>query len=296
MAEQNIELELPSEEVDIHDADVLQESAPDLDTGLQTVEEVQHTDEVEDYSAGVKKRIDKLTYRMRESERREQEAIKYAQNVQAENNALQQKLTSSDSTLVNEYDNRVKSDSERARRALKEATELGDSEAIALATEAVAKTSLEAQNVQRLQRQQKIKGQAPPVPRQQAPAPAPAPAPDPIAEDWAERNNWFGNDRVMTQAAMDIHQEMIEENNQQGQMVWNPRAPEYFKEVDKRMQDYFPQKFNQEKPVRQSTVAGSSRGVGSPNRGARKVSLSPSQVAIAKRIGVPPEEYAKYVE
>jgi|TARA_A100000172_G_scaffold69396_1_gene49453 hypothetical protein len=295
VAEQNIELELPEEEVDIHEADVIQESTPDVDTSDQAIEETQHTEEVDEYSAGVKKRIDKLTYRMREAERREQEAIKFAQNVQAENQTLQTKLTSSDSTLVNEYDARVKSDSERARKALKEAQELGDAEAIALATEAVAKTSLEAQNVQRLQRQQKVRAEKPPAaPQQQAPQPPPPPI-DPITEDWAERNKWFGQDRVMTQAAMDIHEDLISENNQRGQVVWNPQTPDYYKEVDKRMQEYFPQKFDQAKPVQQPAVAGPSRGVGSPNRGARKVSLSPSQVAIAKRIGVPLEEYAKYV-
>ena len=295
MAEQNIELELPEEEVDIHEADVIQDSTPDVDTSDQTIEETQHTEEVDEYSAGVKKRIDKLTYRMREAERREQEAIKFAQNVQAENQTLQSKLTSSDTTLVNEYDARVKSDSERARKALKEAQELGDAEAIALATEAVAKTSLEAQNVQRLQRQQKVRAEKPPAaPQQQAPQPPP-PSIDPITEEWAERNKRFGQDLVMTQAAMDIHEDLISENNQRGQVVWNPQSPDYYKEVDKRMQEYFPQKFDQAKPVQQPAVAGPSRGVGSPNRGARKVSLSPSQIAIAKRIGVPLEEYAKYV-
>ena len=295
MAEQNIELELPEEEVDIHEADVIQESTPDVDTSDQAIEETQHTEEIDEYSAGVKKRIDKLTYRMREAERREQEAIKFAQNVQAENQTLQSKLTSSDTTLVNEYDARVKSDSERARKALKEAQELGDAEAIALATEAVAKTSLEAQNVQRLQRQQKVRAEKPPAaPQQQAPQPPP-PSIDPITEEWAERNKWFGQDRVMTQAAMDIHEDLISENNQRGQVIWNPQSPDYYKEVDKRMQEYFPQKFDQAKPVQQPAVAGPSRGVGSPNRGARKVSLSPSQIAIAKRIGVPLEEYAKYV-
>ena len=295
MAEQNIELELPEEEVDIHEADVIQGSTPDVDTSDQTIEETQHTEEVDEYSAGVKKRIDKLTYRMREAERREQEAIKFAQNVQAENQTLQTKLTSSDTTLVNEYDARVKSDSERARKALKEAQELGDAEAIALATEAVAKTSFEAQHVQRLQRKHKVRAERPPAaPQQQAPQPPP-PSIDPITEEWAARNKWFGQDRVMTQAAMDIHEDLISENNQRGQVIWNPQSPDYYKEVDKRMQEYFPQKFDQAKPVQQPAVAGPSRGVGSPNRGARKVSLSPSQVAIAKRIGVPLEEYAKYV-
>ena len=164
-----------------------------------------------------------------------------------------------------------------------------------MATEAVAKTSLEAQNVQRLQRQQRVRAERPPAsPQQQAPQPPP-PSIDPITEECAERNKWFGSDRVMTQAAMDIHEEMIAENNQRGQLIWNPQSPSYYKEVDKRMQEYFPQKFDQAQPVQQSAVAGPSRGVGSPNRGARKVSLSPSQQAIAKRIGVPLEEYAKYV-
>ncbi len=148
MAEsQDIELILPDEEVDPRAADVIQESGGDFNSS--EVADPQN-EELEEYSDGVKKRIDKLTYRMREAERQKEEAIEFAKKISEQNNQLQTKLKSSDSTLVNEYQQRIESDKERARRALKEAQELGDAEAIALATEAVAKTSYEAQNAERL--------------------------------------------------------------------------------------------------------------------------------------------------
>ncbi len=290
MAEQDIELVLPEGEVDIHEADVIQEKLEDRDLSAASSEgEVEGTppEELDDYSDKVKKRIDKLTYQMREAERQRDEAVDYAQKIQTQNGSLQQKLRSSDSTLVNEYEARVNSDTERARKALKEAQELGDAEAIALATEAVAKTSVEAQNVQRLQAQQKTNVRRPlrrPRLQQSAPTPEAAP-PDPRAEDWAEKNSWFGTDRGMTFAAFGVHQELLNENV-------DPSSADYYRRIDERMRDYFPQKFDQPKNVQQ--VAGSSRGAGTTKPGSRKVKLSPSQVAIAQRLGVPLEDYAKY--
>ena len=290
MAEQDIELVLPEGEVDIHEADVIQEKLEDRDLSAASPEgEVEGTppEELDDYSDKVKKRIDKLTYQMREAERQRDEAVDYAQKIQDQNGSLQQKLRSSDSTLVNEYEARVNSDTERARKALKEAQELGDAEAIALATEAVAKTSVEAQNVQRLQAQQKTNVRRPlrrPRLQQSAPTPEAAP-PDPRAEDWAEKNSWFGTDRGMTFAAFGVHQELLNDNV-------DPSSDEYYRRIDERMRDYFPQKFDEPKNVQQ--VAGSSRGAGTTKPGSRKVKLSPSQVAIAQRLGVPLEDYAKY--
>ena len=289
MAEQDIELVLPEGEVDIHEADVIQEKLVDQDFSAASSEEVVETpaEELDDYSEKVKKRIDKLTYQMREAERQRDEAVDYAQKIQQQNGSLQQKLRSSASTLVNEYEARVNSETERARKALKEAQELGDAEAIALATEAVAKTSVEAQNVQRLQAQQKTNVRRPlrrPQPRSSAPAPEAAP-PDPRAEDWAEKNSWFGTDRGMTFAAFGVHQELLNENV-------DPSSADYYRRIDERMRDYFPQKFDEPKNVQQ--VAGSSRGAGTTKPGSRKVKLSPSQVAVAKRLGVSLEDYAKY--
>ena len=290
MAEsQEIELELPDEEVDPREADVLQEPQRDFDTSEAEVETSQ-TDELEDYSDGVKKRIDKLTYRMREAERQRDEAVQFAKKMSEQTNSLQSKLRSSDETLVAEYSARIASDKERARRALKEAQELGDAEAIALATEAVAKTSLEAQNAERLVAKQKSvqsrSQQTQPVP-QQATNVQPA-APDPRAERWASENAWFGEDDGMTYAAMGIHQKLLKEGVP-------PSSDYYYERVDSEIRELFPNKFPEGKKNVQSSVAGSSRGAGAVKKGARNVKLTPSQVAIAKRIGVPLEEYAKFV-
>ena len=289
MAEsQEIELELPEEEVDIHEADVLQESAQDVNFSAE--EETSNESELNEYSDGVKKRIDKLTYRMREAERQREEAVKLAKQMADQNAQLQTKLQSSDSTLVNEYATRVESQKEQARKALKEAQELGDAEAIALATEAVAKTSLEEQNAQRLkQRQQRPAAQQPQQavqqPQQQNLQPAPV---DPRAEEWAEENPWFGENEGMTYAAMGIHQKLLGEGVP-------PNTKHYYQRVDSEMRELFPQQFADETKNVKSPVAGASRGVGSAKKGSRSVKLTPSQIAIAKRVGVPLEEYAKYV-
>jgi len=289
MAEsQEIELELPEEEVDIHEADVIQESAQDVNFSAE--EETSNEDELNEYSDGVKKRIDKLTYRMREAERQREEAVKLAKQMAEQNAQLQTKLQSSDSTLVNEYATRVESQKEQARKALKEAQELGDAEAIALATEAVAKTSLEEQNAQRLkQRQQRPAAQQPQQaaqqPQQQNLQPAPV---DPRAEEWAEENPWFGENEGMTYAAMGIHQKLLGEGVP-------PNTKHYYQRVDSEMRELFPQQFADETKNVKSPVAGASRGIGSAKKGSRSVKLTPSQIAIAKRVGVPLEEYAKYV-
>ena len=289
MAEsQEIELELPEEEVDIHEADVLQESAQDVNFSAE--EETSNESELNEYSDGVKKRIDKLTYRMREAERQREEAVKLAKQMAEQNAQLQTKLQSSDSTLVNEYASRVESQKEQARKALKEAQELGDAEAIALATEAVAKTSLEEQNAQRLkQRQQRPAAQQPQQavqqPQQQNLQPAPV---DPRAEQWAEENPWFGENEGMTYAAMGIHQKLLGEGVP-------PNTKHYYDRVNSEIRELFPQQFADETKNVKSPVAGASRGIGSAKKGSRSVKLTPSQMAIAKRIGVPYEEYAKYV-
>ena len=290
MAEsQEFELELPEVEVDPREADVIQEPQQDQDFSEPEQEAAQTQEsELDDYSDGVKKRIDKLTYRMREAERQREEAVKLAKQMAEQNAALQTKLKSSDSTLVNEYNTRVTSQKEQARKALKEAQELGDAEAIALATEAVAKTSLEEQNVQRLMSRQKQQAEAQPQvenPVEQELQPAPI---DPRTEDWAEKNSWFGEDDGMTYAAMGIHQKLLKEGVA-------PSTKHYFDRVDAEMRELFPTRFADETKNVQSSVAGTSRGAAPAKKGTRSVKLTPSQMAIAKRIGVPYEEYAKYV-
>ena len=296
MPSESIELELPEEEVDIHEADVLQESPANRNVVAvaqkeTTTEDGPEPTELDEYSEKVKKRIDRLTYQMREAERQRDEAVDFAQRIQTQNSTLQTRLRSSDGSLVKEYDNRVNSELARAKVALKDAQELGDSEAIAQATEAIARSATESENVKRLQAQQvraqRTKVRTPRAAAQQQPQQQQAPPPDPKAQDWAEQNDWFGTDQAMTYAAFGIHRDLVEEGR-------DPTSDGYYTEVDKRIREYFPQKFGQTENVQQR-VAGSSRGTGG-KRATRSVKLTPSQVAIAKRLGVPLEEYARHVE
>jgi len=298
MPSESIELELPEEEVDIHEADVLQESPANRNVVAVTQKESTTEDgpeptELDEYSEKVKKRIDRLTYQMREAERQRDEAVDFAQRIQTQNSTLQTRLRSSDGSLVKEYDNRVNSELARAKTALKDAQELGDSEAIAQATEAIARSATESENVKRLQAQQvrtrRTNARTPRVAAQQPQAQQAqqAPPPDPRAQDWAEQNDWFGTDQAMTYAAFGIHRDLVEEGQ-------DPTSDGYYTEVDKRIREYFPQKFGQTENVQQR-VAGSSRGTGG-KRATRSVKLTPSQVAIAKRLGVPLEDYARHVE
>ena len=287
---EQIELELPEGEVDIHEADVddsiktVPEKEPEV-VEATTVEE----DELDKVSDSVQKRIDKLTYKMREAERQRDEAVNYAQSIHTDNSQLKEKLKNSDSSLFKEYDNRIQSDLERAKINLKDAQELGDGDAIATATENLSRSAAESENLKRLSAQQQLRQQR----AEQQPAQVPSqsqspPAPDPKAEEWASKNKWFGDDQTMTFAAFGVHKELVEQGV-------DPTSDDYYVQVDSRMQEYFPQKFSNEQPKPVQQVAASSRGA-TGKKNARKVKLTPSQVAIAKRLNVPLEEYAKHIE
>ena len=286
--EETIELELPEGEVDIREADV--EDAI-VDEPEQEPEVVETKDELDSISESVQKRIDKLTYKMREAERQRDEAVSYAQNISNSNNELKEKLKNSDSSLFKEYDNRIQSDIERAKTYLKTAQETGDAEAITDATEKLSRASAEAENLRRLSAQQQLKEKDEvevPVEEYKPSINATQTTPDPKAEEWASRNTWFGTDSAMTFAAFGIHKEIVEEGI-------DPTSDNYYQEVDKRMRDNFPHKFSEEQSAPVQQVAASSRGA-SGKKSSRKIKLTPSQVAIAKRLNVPLEEYAKHIE
>jgi hypothetical protein len=287
---EKIELELPEGEVDIHAADV-DDSIKDEVVEEAPVEEVK--DELDTISDSVQKRIDKLTYKMREAERQRDEAVNYAQSVNQTATSLKEKLKNSDTSLFKEYDNRVQSEIEGAKRLLKDAQEAGDSEAVVEATTILSRATAEAENLKRLQAQQQVREKAKPeevpvTPYQPTLQPEQAPGPDPKAEAWAEKNEWFGDDQAMTFAAFGIHKELVEEGV-------DPTSDKYYAEVDKRMAENFPHKFSNEQPAPVQQVAASSRGA-SGKKSSRKIKLTPSQVAIAKRLNVPLEEYARHIE
>tara|TARA_R110000772_G_scaffold33767_3_gene82176 strand:+ start:5616 stop:6494 length:879 start_codon:yes stop_codon:yes gene_type:complete len=284
---EKIELELPEGEVDIHEADV-DNSIPEE----KLVVETQPKDELDEISDSVQKRIDKLTYKMREAERQRDEAVHYAQSVNQTATSLKEKLKNSDSSLFKEYDNRVQSEIEGAKTRLREAQDAGNSTEVANATEKLSRVSAEAENLRRLSAQQQIRArnspQEVPVESYQPTLQPQASGPDPKAERWAARNEWFGDDNAMTFAAFGIHKELVEGGI-------DPTSDRYYAEVDKRMQDNFPHKFLNEQAAPVQQVAASSRGA-SGKKSSRKIRLSPSQVAIAKRLNVPLEEYAKHIE
>ena len=284
--ELELELELPEGEVDIRAADV------DNSIKDEVVEEEQPKDELDQISESVQKRIDKLTYKMREAERQRDEAVTYAQSVNQTATQLKEKLKNSDSSLFKEYDNRVQSEIERAKTALIEAQDAGDGQAVANATEKLSRVSAEAENLRRLAAQQKLresqlKQEVPVEPYRPSLQPQAA-GPDPKAEQWAKKNTWFGDDQAMTFAAFGIHKELVEGGI-------DPTSDTYYNEVDKRMAETFPHKFSNEQSAPVQQVAASSRGA-SGKKLSRKIKLTPSQVAIAKRLNVPLEEYAKHIE
>ena len=278
---EEIELVLPDEEVtEEAETEEVVEAAPE------------QKDELDDVSDNVKKRIDKLTYKYREAERQRDEALNYAKSVNTANTELQEKLKNSDTSLFKEYDIRVQSDIERAKLDLQGAQDAGDAEAIANATEKLSRASAEAENLKRLQAQQAIRDKKAEQVVEQDPVQLKTdtpPAPDPKAEAWASKNSWFGQDTVMTFAAFGIHRQLVEEEGV------DPTSDEYYDKVDKRMRQNFPTKFSQEQQAPVQQVAASTPGVAG-KKGARKVKLTPRQVAIAKRLGVPLTEYAKHIE
>ena len=258
------------------------------------IEEVAQTDEHQEYSKNVKKRIDKLTGKLRESERREQAATEYAKNVYTENQNLQQAKQNMDGNYIISEANRITAETEATKNILRKANEEADTNAQVNAQQKLAALAVEAQRVQALNQERNVRQgqvQAPqqftqetvPQPQEQA-----YPDPDPKAQSWADDNPWFGNDRAMTMTSFVIHQDLLNEG-------FDATSNEYYDEVNKRIRTEFPHKFEGKTQANRpaQAVASAKR---SAKSGRKTVRLTPSQVTIAKKLGVPLEEYAKYVE
>ena len=271
-------------------------AAPEPETNIfqKPEQESAPKNELDEISEGVQKRISKLTARMREAERREQAALEYAKGLQNQTQSLQQKLVQTDYSRLNEAKTRLETQQVQLRQIIAKAREEND-----LSTELEAQERLSALGGEQrqvagwLQTQHEEVEKHRNAPVQQAPVQQQPqrPAPSPRAEEWAEQNSWFGQDRVMTYAAWGIHQTLVEQEGV------DPNSDEYYTELDKRVKNTFPDKFRDQSRQQRSApaVAPASRSSGI-NSARRTVRLSPSQVAIAKKLGVPLEEYAKYVK
>ena len=276
-----VELENDTEE----NQEISQETAEEENTEQVGASEEASDEDLEGYSDKVKKRIEKLTYKMREAERREKAATEYARSVQAQNEELQKRSSQIDESYISEYDKRVTSQEDVLKKKLSEAINVGDVDAQIDAQKAIAKLAIETERLNVAKQQLEQRKAAP----QEQPQAAPQQQnnqPDPKARSWAERNTWFGQDEPMTLTAFSIHKRLIEEE------YFDPTSDEYYDELDKRMRDEFPHKFQQaSRSNTRAPVAGASRSSGKTAN--KKIKLTPSQVAIADKLGVSYEQYAK---
>tara|TARA_Y100000816_G_scaffold103786_1_gene72397 strand:- start:1382 stop:2302 length:921 start_codon:yes stop_codon:yes gene_type:complete len=273
-------------EVDLGYKDpVKQETKAKIVTTEETPEP-QTEDNLPEHTQNVQKRIDQLTRKMREAERREKAALDYAKGLQKKYSDAEAEAKKFDQNFISEFDSRVDAQREQVKATLKTAIENNDADQIMELNDKLTQLAVEKEKA-RLKKQQfedeKAKQEATSQQPQAQQVQQPQPDPSPKAKEWAEKNTWFGNDSVMTNAAFGVHQELVDKG-------FDGESDEYYNEVDKRMREYFPQKFSEDtKPVQ--TVASAGR----KQKGRKVVKLTRSQVAIAKKLGVPLEEYAKFV-
>ena len=247
-------------------------------------------EELASYSSGVRKRIDKLTAKYRESERREQAALDYARGMKATNDSLQENANQINQKYGEEYAGRVNTDLESAKKRYVQAYENGNPDELVAATTELSRLSVEDAA---LKNEMPALGTPQPVLRQQQ-TPATAPPPDPKSQAWAQRNTWFGADEPMTYTAFAIHKNLV----QQG---FNTTTDAYYSEIDRRIREEFPHKFEETQVQPTNGSRAPVQRVASANRAAKStgrdtVKLTPSQVNIAKKLGVPLEEYARQVK
>jgi len=303
--EVNVDLDTSGPAVDVDLPEEKEEKVVEAGTTEQeTVKEVKEEpvkeetkkeddEKLEDYSKGVQSRIAKLTRKMREAERREQAAVEYAQAVEKKRQVDQERFQKVDSDFTKKFEENIKTGMESAQKELAMAIESGDATAQVEANKRIATLAFE--NAKLEQRKQTEPVEQKPVQlsdggRLPEQTPQSLPQPDPMAEAWASRNTWFGQDRAMTFTAFEIHKDLVNEG-------FDPQSSEYYAEVDKRIKVDFPHKFGNSdnkqttKPVQ--SVASAQRSV---KPGRKTVRLTSSQVAIAKKLGVPLEEYAKQIK
>ena len=265
-------------------------------TQESTKEEPKKSDEeLEDYSKGVQSRIAKLTRKMREAERREQAAVDYAKAVEEKRRVLEARFEKTDADYVKKFETSISTGLEAAQKELAAAIESGDAQAQVEANKRIATLAFENAKLEQTkagrEEQQARTPVAEPQPVTQAPRMDDPINPDPRAEAWASKNSWFGTDKAMTYTAFEIHKDLTEREG------YDPNSDEYYMEVDKRIRVDFPHKFGNTEQKQSTapvqTVASATRSV---KPGRKTVRLTSSQVAIAKKLGVPLEEYAKQLK
>jgi len=291
--ESNTSVELDDDQ----DDQVIEISSDDDETTRTNVREKSSgDDELENYSDSVQRRINQLTAKRKQAAEEAQAAVQYAQQMQQENAVMRQRLEKMNQGYNTEAEGRLKAQEAQAKKAMAEAYEAGDYEKVANAQQAISKISIAQERVRvqkaKIARQQQAVNQqqaqpqaAPPqqqVPQQQA-------APDPKLEKWLGKNQWFGQDRLMTRAAQAIHEQLVLEED------FDPTSDDYYKEIDSRMRKEMPNKFQGKRSNAQTVAPASGNGRSVKSGRKKAVELTPGQVAFAKKMRIPLDKYAKEV-
>jgi hypothetical protein len=303
-----VDIDTSGPEVDItieesKDEAVVETEAPKEETTEQETEKKETVKEIkkeqkeddsklEDYSKGVQSRIAKLTRKMREAERREAAAVEYASSLEKQRKADQDRFQKIDSDYSKKVEEHVKSGMDSAQKSLAQAIEAGDAAAQVEANKRIAELAFENAKIQQRQVVQEEKpAQLSDGGKLPERTPQSLPEADPMAEDWAAKNKWFGTNRAMTFTAFEIHKDLVEKEG------YDPKTNEYYEEIDKRIRVDFPNKFDNSGDIQTTrpvqSVASAQRSV---KPGRKQMRLTSSQVAIAKKLGVPLEEYAKQLK
>jgi len=297
MSTDALQQEAEEKEIVLEEAEEQKEQQPEItveEESEETEEQPQaaNEDELQEYSKNVQQRISKLTKKYRDEEAQRLAAVEFAEAVKKQNDELKQRLSALDQSYTSEFGTRVDSQIESAKQAYQKAYDDGDAEAMFEAQKNLSKLALDQAQLEQAKRRQEKAEQVTETQPAAQPAAQPQP-PDPKAEAWAQKNEWFGADQTMTYAAFGVHRQLIEDEG------FDPQSDEYYNELDNRMRKEFPHKFaapakNDTGPRVASAESTASRAPKS--KGRRTVKLTPSQIAIAKRLNVPLEEYAKYVK
>ena len=298
----SVDLDTSGPEVDVSLEETKEEAVVNTDSGntdqetvKEVIQETQEDKKLEDYSTGVQSRIAKLTRKMREAERREQAALQYAGAIEEKRKLDKSRFDKIDSDYQTKFETNVKTGLETAQRDLAMSIENGDAAAQVEANKKIAQLAFENAKLEQRKTTRPVEQEQPVqlsdggnLPRE---TPRSLPQADPMAEDWATKNEWFGKDRAMTFTAFEIHKDLVEKEG------YDPMSNEYYEEVDKRIRVDFGHKFgnNDTKQTNRAvqSVASANR---SSKPGRKQVRLTSSQVAIAKKLGVPLEEYAKQLK
>ena len=297
-----VETETPKQETEITEQETDKTFENERETKLEEGGEVEkkegkEDDKLEEYSKGVQSRIAKLTRKMREAERREKAAVEYAKAVEEKRKTTETKFSKVNDDYVKQFENRVKDGLDSAQKSLAIAIENSDAAAQIEAQKKIAALSIDEARLNALKEQQSTTTKEVSAPKLSDAntlpenTPQSLPTPDPKAEDWAGKNTWFGKDRAMTFTAFEIHKDLVEREG------FDPQTDEYYSEVDKRIKLEFPHKFD----TKETQTSKPTQNVASVKRsavrqGKQTVRLTSSQVAIAKKLGVPLEEYAKQIK